>query len=480
MRAAAVPTLERPVPPPLATKAWPSLRLVPRLEANTRIVAFSQTALGKLVLLCVFALALRYLDNTWLLKTGLVSLMAFVPRFRRLLVLIGTILLTNFFWYENGVLAWIAVVPHSRQVVSIILPFVVLCAGLMWFVHKYRKSVLARRPLVCLLGIYAITLMTACYAPLDQSWRFTVWAFLLVFSNYFWFLAYAVSDSAMATGDPVAHQFGSFHPFWGSTTVPLPKGLSYWRRIEAKTPEDLAVTMIKGVKLILWCLLLSLVNHYFAFVHQKFGIPTLPGCITAFTQGKPYPLVISWLSIPIDILDGILSLSVWGHIVIATCRMAGFRALRNTYAPLSSQTVAEFWNRYYYYFKELLVDMLFYPTFIRFFKRNPAIRTSFATFVAVTVGVNLFHFMRDIHLAIGETLPRAIMNYPYVFYSVLLALGISISQIRSHQARLHRSWLRTHVWAPACVFGFYCLLHIFETSSLSVGSRYLAFLFLGR
>ena len=432
------------------------------------------------MLLTIFALALRYLNNAWLLCTGLVSLMAFVPRFRRMLVLIGTVLLTNFFWYENGILAQVATVSHSRQIIFVILPFLLLCAGLMWFAHRHRKSFLAHRPLVCLLGIYLTTLTIACCAPLNNSWRFIVWAFLLVFSNYFWFLAYAVSDSASGGGGPVAYQFGTFHPFWGSSTVPLPKGFSYWRRIEAKTPEELAVTMIKGVKLILWCLLLSLVNQYFTLLHRRFGIPSLSDCLAAFNQGRPYPLIISWLSVPIDILDGLLSLSIWGHMIIATCRMGGFRALRNTYAPLSSQTVAEFWNRYYYYFKELLVDMFFYPTFIRYFKRNPTIRIFFATFVAVTVGVNVFHFMRDIHLVAGESLARAIVNYPYYFYSVLLALGISISQIRSRQSRSHRGWLRTRVWAPACVLGFYCFLHIFEVSSLKVGARYLAFLFSGR
>ena len=36
--------------------------------------------------------------------------------------------------------------------------------------------------------------------------------------------------------------------------------------------------------------------------------------------------------------------------MIACVRMAGFRALRNTYRPLESRTVAEFWNRYAFYF----------------------------------------------------------------------------------------------------------------------------------
>ncbi len=91
-----------------------------------------------------------------------------------------------------------------------------------------------------------------------------------------------------------------------------------------------------------------------------------------------------------------LTLSIWGHIIIATCRMAGFKALRNTWSPLQSKTIAEFWNRYYYYFKELLVEFFFYPTFLRFFKTKPRLRMFMATMAAAGLGNMLYHFFRDI------------------------------------------------------------------------------------
>ena len=56
------------------------------------------------------------------------------------------------------------------------------------------------------------------------------------------------------------------------------------------------------------------------------------------------------------------------HFDLGACRHrylpdGGSRALRNAHAPLSSRTIAEYWNRYYYDFKELLADMFFYPNF---------------------------------------------------------------------------------------------------------------------
>ena len=42
--------------------------------------------------------------------------------------------------------------------------------------------------------------------------------------------------------------------------------------------------------------------------------------------------------------------------IVGYLRLCGFNVFRNTYKPLLAETMVEFWNRYYYYFKELLVN----------------------------------------------------------------------------------------------------------------------------
>jgi hypothetical protein len=366
-------------------------------------------------------------------------------------------------------------------VLWIILPFVLLSAVLMWAAAKYSKSLIGRHPVLSLLGIAGALVAVGSYAPVAGFPRYAVWAFLLTFCSYFWYLAYAISDRATGRGDSVVKQFGTFHPFWGGTEVPFPKGSKYWRKIEAKTPEELAVTMIKGVKLMVWCLLLGFVkSFYMAAVYQKLRIPATDACVSTFLQGRPLPLMMNWLSWPADFLANLLLISIWGHRFIAICRMAGFRALRNTYSPLSSKTIAEYWNRYYYYFKELLVDMFFYPAFIRCFKRSSRLRIFFATFVAAGLGNTLYHFLSHLYIASNIGLGMALWSFRgYLLYSVVLALGISFSQIRSLKPHPNRGWLRDRVVAPACVLGFYCLVHVFEVNPPGVALRYLAFLVLG-
>jgi hypothetical protein len=462
-------------------------RLIPHFEFDPAVVSFSQTTAGKLALLAVFGLTLSVLDDRWWIKLVLVSCMAFVPKARHLLVVVGAILLTEVFWFEGSTLTRFLPSGSLRpsrwsELLYIVLPLVILSAALMWFATKYRKSVIARRPLLSLLAICGLLISVACYAPLSGFPRFATWAFLLTFCGYLWYLAYALSDCATGRGQPVFYQFGALRPFWAMGHVPVPKGWSYWRKIEAKSAEELAITMIKGVKLIVWCLLLSLLQtRYLSFVHQRLGIPSPGDCVQAVLLGRPLPMVMNWLSWPTDLLADVLSISVQTHAFIATCRMAGFRALRNTYAPLSSRTIAEYWNRYYYYFKELLVEMFFYPTFIRCFKRHPRVRIFFATFVAASLGNTLYHFLYHLPAASILGLRTFTLGFRgYLVYSFLLALGISVSQLRSRKSLGHRGWFRERVVAPACVLGFYCFVHVFLVATPSASVRYLAYLFSGR
>src|SRR5207247_2697015 len=111
-----------------------------------------------------------------------------------------------------------------------------------------------------------------------------------------------------------------------------------------------------------------------------------------------------------DCSENVIVIYVWGHTMIACFRMSGFRALRNNYRPLAARTIAEFLNRYYFYFKELLVEFFFYPTFFRFFKGRTRLRLAAATFAAAGLGNMFFHFIRDVGYVAQLGLWRALMG----------------------------------------------------------------------
>jgi hypothetical protein len=177
----------------------------------------------------------------------------------------------------------------------------------------------------------------------------------------------------------------------------------------------------------------------------------------------PYPRYIEWASLIDDFLETMLSLTVWGNSVVACCRMAGFRALRNTYRPFRARTIAEFWNRYYYYFKELLVEFFFYPAFARYFKRHKRVRVFFATICAATFGNMAFHFIRDIHQVADLGLWRALVGFDvYSFQCLALGIAIGVSQLRGKKRSPNGHWLRELAIPLASMLTFFCLLHIFD------------------
>src|SRR5208283_4270085 len=115
---------------------------------------------------------------------------------------------------------------------------------------------------------------------------------------------------------------------------------------------------------------------------------------------------------------------------------AGFNALRNTYRPLSATSLIDFFNRFYYYFKELLVDFFFYPAFMRYWKKHRRFRTVFATASALILGDSFYHLTRDWQFFRDRGVLGGIASYQvWIVYNTVLAIGLSISQLRRRGPR---------------------------------------------
>ena len=263
----------------------------------------------------------------------------------------------------------------------------------------------------------------------------------------------------------------SLWPVTVISTTPFLKRPSFLRRIEAKTAEDLAVTQLKGLKLLAWAVTLGIFSAIFSLVTSALQIPGLLDAISASSAGHPFPWYLCWASLFAGFVDSVFTMAIWGNTVVAGCRLAGFRLLRNTYRPLEARTIADFWNRYYFYFKELVADFFFFPVYMRCFRRSPRIRTLFATWVAVGLGIPLFHFIRDVHYIAELGFLRALTGYHvYLCYATMLSIGIGCSQIRKqHKAgqpaapeTSFSAWFRYKLRPTAGVVLFFCFLQVFD------------------
>ena len=454
--------------------------LIPRIEADPRVVAFAQTAAGKIAMLACAA-ALFYVRGV---RDPLVIIVLagifFLPQHTWTFMAISGI-----YWMPSMVTGGFNL---NQRIVGTVLA--VATTALLWVViQRWPKGWLGRSPRLALLGMFAATVGAALMAPAGPSSK-VLWPLVEALAACLWIFSFALTDRVAPdrvvspdrtdtstrpnTFWPNAAMFFSFFPGVFASTTPFFKRPSTMRRMEAKTPEERAIVQLKGLKLLAWSFLLSLVWATLDTASGAIGIPKLTDAIAASTAHHPPAWYLCWASLLDGFFDSALRLALWGNTIVAGCRLAGFRLLRNSYRPLESRTVVDFWNRYYYYYKELIADFFFYPVYMRCFKKHPRVRMLFATWAAVGLGVPLFHFVRDISVVRELGLWRAVTGlHVFVVYATLLSIGIGISQIRKTSAPrdLQGSFLRTRVLPIAGVILFFCFVEVFDDLRRTVPIR---------
>ncbi|WP_233836450.1 hypothetical protein [Paraburkholderia sp. ZP32-5] len=442
------------------------------IDRREPIIEFAQSRRGRLLIVTLFTLLLIGL-NGWPMSIacGAAALSAYVPRFRGLATFVASFALLPIggLWFSlDSITAAmtqerIAGVSAAALAYTALIAFVLVAWLTLSAVRRDNQLFVARRPVLTLLAIEAVLCGLACM-PFVHGWlKVGVWAFLAIATPNMWFFAYALVDQRSRAPGPMLHQLGLFHPFWGSTSTPWGKGAAFLRKAQSTTRRDIAVTQLKAVKLLIWSCILLYINAAAHWIGMSvLRIPTLEGVQAAYFQHRPYPIAMGWIALVLDVVFSALALATAGHQAIAVARLAGYRLPRNTWRPLESRSLADFWNRYYYYFKELLVDFFFLPTFLRTFRQHPRLRIFFATFMAAGVGNAIYHFVRDIGLVAVIGLKATVETFTsYAFYCVVLAVGIGISQVRSLAGRRGPRTRSARVAAFVGIWLFIICLHPF-------------------
>jgi hypothetical protein len=467
-------------------------KIIPPLDTYPRVVQHAQTPFGKFLMLGVFAIGLRIHGlHAWAPVICILGAIMLFPKYRNLLAALGTLyyLLFDETWVNWNLIqriatseglsaSWTAMPMHYFWLAVIFLFY-----GAFWLLAKRPgKSLISRRPVLVLFTFYSAVLVIASSAPLPSPVRAALWAFLVLAGPYLRCWCYTLQERHTRGADSFPMQSRAWMPFWTvafqPSVTPIPKGAANLRKIESKTPKELAITHLKGLKLLYWTLIMQVSAMVFgAVVHgethhslarfgaflPQFGIPTLVAALDRTAAGQPFSRYLCWGAVVSHMLASLLSLAIGGNLAVACCRMAGFRALRYIYKPLESGSIAEFWNRYVYYFKELLVEFFFYPTYLRYFRDSPKLRLAAATFAAACFGNWLTHFLWRLDYVAEFGLWRALVTYQvYAFYCVVLAGGIVISQLTrkkggSQETSRYRRMIAT---IPALVF--FSLLDIFD------------------
>ena len=272
-------------------------------------------------------------------------------------------------------------------------------------------------------------------------------------------------------------------PVYGGTHIPYGKGFDYLTDHEALDLDAIARSQMAGIKLlilaIVWTTALHLMDSGFYGHTSTFVDPLLGGWtfelprMTQLMHLETQPTIpIAWMSIYLELIRTTLELAVMGHVIVGCLRLLGFNVFRNTYKPLLAESVVEFWNRFYFYFKELLVEFFFYPTFLRCTWAGPRLRLFCAVFAAAFVGNVYYHLLTQPQLIIRLDFEMLWVQWgPRLVYCLLLSLGIWVSMLRQQRQRGSFGSTDTlkRVRAIAGVWTFYGLIQVWNITPGEIG-----------
>ena len=362
-------------------------------------------------------------------------------------------------------------------VVALLFAFVWLC---YLAARRYGSlpAPVRRHPQLCLHAVLWVLVGVLWIAPPAEHPLLTPLAgCALVLSVLLWRLGYMMMTAQR--GRMLGTHFPShllyIHPLWYGGATPYGKGYDYLSANEAKDEQALARSQLAGVKLLLlaalWIvakgaldgLAFGEMNGYRrALGGLSLALPRMGGMLV---HPDAHSIGLRWLALYLELFRSVLDRAAYGHLAIAYLRLFGFHVFRNTYKPLLAESLLEFWGRYYYYFKELLVNFFFYPTFARYFKRQPRVRIIAAVFMAAGIGNLYYHCIKMNVAIVGGDFERVWATMQSrAFYCLLLAIGISVSMLRE-QRRTRAARVRGPGKRLLAIFGvwtFFSIINIWS------------------
>lgn len=469
---------------PLAWRRWWLA-----IDKNDTVIAFAQTLPGQMLihaalLACLLMIPLLRTSHVALMAVALALCWAFPTRRLMVLAITGAtyFLLRPFragehydYFEQLPIANVISGAPADVMLVPLGLVFLLFAFAMIRNQQHKHIAFIANRPLVFIFSLIAVLAFTSITLPNDHALFAPVWIALVYLASTFFFLGYVLIDQRSKTKVPLHTQLGFMRPFWAGFAPPI-KGPAFYVKFQSQSDVDLAKSRLKGIKLAVWALILFLIWDlgFNKLIYGYWGFQKLDTLIKASAAGESIGLATRWSAVGIEFIATVIVMGASIHAVVSVIRVAGFCIPRGMVRPLESRTIAEFWGRYLFYFKEMLVDFFFYPTFRRYFKKSPRLRMAFATFAAAFVGNVLFDFIYMMPTAAFGDLTQMWQGFvSYCIYAGILTAGIIWSQLAQTPPKPEMGYFRYNVWPRVQVISFFALLQIVDDAfgKIPIGER---------
>ena len=419
---------------------------------HSGLIAWAETTAARVIVWSIATAMLFWHEVTALMPLALALVMIFPQQRRLLLSVVAVAVLAERLLGEPGMCMQspFALVQTAQQFER--WPGLARRHPLVWLhVCIWIALVLSTNPWFAVLGLVPF-----------MAWRLS-------------YMVMQASRGKLAETKFGDHLFYMF-PVYGGTATPYGKGMEYLSRHEALDATSFARSQLAGIKLLVlsavWYFCRDLLDLVFfgASAHYLSAWPEawtldLPRVNEVLKSGMHAGGLTGWVLIYVDLVRVTLSLAAGGHVIVGCLRLLGFNVFRNTYKPLLSQSILEFWNRFYFYFKELMVEFFFYPTYLKLRGMSPSARMFTAIFVAAFVGNMYYHILNRPMTVISWDLGLFWSVWgPRFVYCFLLALGVGVSMVRQQKLRRtadNPSGL-VKLRRIAGVLTFYAIIHIWN------------------
>ncbi len=255
-----------------------------------------------------------------------------------------------------------------------------------------------------------------------------------------------------------------FRPVWKLAFFPpMPFFIQTINR-DLSFKDDTSSVQWRGVTLLIWALVLRVVAWLFDFlIYHKFHFQPLHELLNGIRTQTIPDFAFAWGCVLFDFLHRLIEISVVGHVVVGLARICGFDLMRNTYSPFRARSLLDFFSRYNFYYKEFLLHLFFYPTFLRIRSAPFVLRVSAAigsvalgTFTTVFIG---FGLSTIVERGFNPTLS---FFSGYMIFSLFLAFGLIFSFLLQQNKPERNAGPIEHSLRVSMYFIFFSLIRVFD------------------
>lgn len=343
-----------------------------------------------------------------------------------------------------------------------------------------RQSERAR--VVLLISIFLATFVFAYFSQLHIENKF-IYSLVQAFSAQLGLLAPCIALTIMSLQSNNLSPSGvlaSLSQGWMTGFILPPIGVvGNWDRVATKSFDE----TVRLQRRSLWLFVAAAAFGYLRVLYvpiigeeEKTSLLMIQPALIALHSGKSLSALDLWRAVLTDFWIYFIWLMWTGLTAVATMRLAGFHVFRNTYRLYESKTFSEFFERYQYFYKELVFSIAFWPSFVRL--RSIGLRWRVALSLFVSVGIyntylNLvFRWTKTVFLDFDGAAQKILtFSLNYLIYATMLAALIYPSMLRAVTGREPATtpiW-----WRVVKIVGIVCAFAAIRTFERSIPGEYL-------